>query len=191
MGPCRIDPRGSARWHHWSFPAGLSLLPSLVPSGHVMGCAAAGPATESSRPSDTATRTRWATEPRPARQSAQRRPGEAGEDPLPLELGPQASVEANGGPIPVEHRPLHPPAPAPDRDAGQRAEQRLPRPRAPLLGQHEKVFHVEAPPPAERGGPAEVEREAHRTAAAPADEGLEVAARTEALGAHPRRGRLP
>src|SRR5258706_12708723 len=118
MGPCRIDPRGSARSHHWSFPAGLSVLPSLVPSGHVMGCAAAGPATESSRPSDTATRTRWATEPRSARQSAQRRPGEAGEDPLPLELGPQGSVETNGGPVSIQDPPPPPPPPPPDPDAG-------------------------------------------------------------------------
>src|ERR1700730_19072549 len=134
MGPCRIDPRGAARWHHWSFPAGLSLLPSLVPSGHEMGCAAAGPASESSRPSDTTATTSWATGARSARQSAQRSPGEAGEDPLSPELGPQAPVEANRGTVPVEHRPLHPPAPAPDRDAGQRTEQRLAGARAPLLG---------------------------------------------------------
>ena len=39
----------------------------------------------------------------------------------PIELGPQAMVEADGGAIPVEHRPLHAPAPTPDRDAGQGA----------------------------------------------------------------------
>src|SRR6266446_6328444 len=190
MGPWRIDPRESARSHHWSFPAGLSLLPSRVPSGHVMGWAAAGPASESSRASDAAVTTRWATGVRSARQPAQGGSGEAGEDPLPLELGSQAPVETDGGPVPVEHRPLHSPAPAPDRDAGQRAEQRLPGPGAPLLGQHEEVLEVEAGPREERGVREEVEREADRAAAAPADEGLEIASRAEAVGAHPGRGGL-
>src|SRR5260370_41951588 len=129
MGPWRIDPRESARSHHWSFPAGLSLLPSRVPSGHVMGWGAAGPASESSRASDAAVTTRWATEVRSARQPAQGGSGEAGEGPLPPELGSPAPGEKDGGAVPVEHPPPPSPPPPPAPDSGPRAGARPPRPR--------------------------------------------------------------
>jgi hypothetical protein len=97
-------------------------------------------------------------------------------------------VDTDRRPVPVEHRPLHPPAPAPHRDARQRAQQG-PAGALPALGRRdEEVFQVERGARQERRVREEVEGEADGPAAAATDEGLEVTASTEAVAPDARRG---
>src|SRR4029453_19434043 len=82
-------------------------------------------------------------------------------DPLAAEARPQPSVEPDGRAIPVEHRPLEPPAAAADRDARERGEQRPPGSLPALLGQHEEIFQIERGPGEEGEEREEVEGESH------------------------------
>src|SRR5678815_4816897 len=75
---------------------------------------------------------------------AQRLSGDPCEDPLLAQARAEALVEADGGAVPVEHRPLHAAAAARDRDLGKRAQQRLAGAPAALRGANEQVFEVEA-----------------------------------------------
>jgi hypothetical protein len=97
------------------------------------------------------------------------------------EPGAQLPVEADGGPVPVEHRPLHPPAPPPHRDAGQRAQQRQSSAASPRLGQHEEVLQPQRRPRQERGVGEGVQRQAHRPPVHPRDQRLEVSPRPEPM----------
>src|SRR5213083_74731 len=122
-------------------------------------------------------------------EPAERRAGEAGEDPLAAEGGAELPVEADRGRVPVEDRPLHAAAAAAHGDRRERPEQRLARPVAACFGQDEEVLEIERRPAEERGVGEVVERQADGDAAAPADERLEVAAAPEAVAADPLGGR--
>jgi len=97
-------------------------------------------------------------------------------------------VDPDRRPVPVEHRPLHPPAPAPHRDARERPQERPAAATAALGRRDEEVFEIERRTRQERRVREEVEGEADRPAAPAADEGLEVAAGAEAITPDPGRG---
>src|SRR2546427_3177237 len=125
-----------------------------------------------------------------AREAAERRAGETGEDPLAPELRAELLVEADRGRVPVEHRPLHPAAAAPHGDLRERPEERPAGAVAALRGQDEKVLEVERRRAEERGVREVVECQAEGRATPAADERLEVAPSAEAVTADPPGGRL-
>src|SRR4029453_1236785 len=172
MGPCRIIPPGALCSHHWNFPTSVSAPPSLVPAGQVIDWAAAGSAVPRSAIVPSAAASRITLGPS-AREPPQRSPGETGDDPLLVQASAEPLVEADGRTVPVEHRPLQPSAAAPDRDAGQRLQERFAGARPALLRHHEQVFKVEGRLGQERGVREEVEREADRAAATAAEYRLE------------------
>src|SRR5438093_1076845 len=94
------------------------------------------------------------------RQPVERRAGQSRQDPLPAELRAELLIEPDGGRVPVENRPFHPPAAAPLRDPRQLAEERVARAPSALLGEHEQVPQVETRAPEEGRVREEVEREA-------------------------------
>src|SRR5262245_50113910 len=125
--------------------------------------------------------------PAPA-QFRERRAGQARKNPLAAKARAQPPVEADGRPVPVEHRPLEAAAAAPHRDARERGEERASRALSALFGQHEEVLEIEGRLGEEGGEREEVEREAHGTSTPARDERLEVGAPAEAVTAHARRG---
>jgi hypothetical protein len=94
-------------------------------------------------------------------------------------------VDADRRPVPVQHRPLHASAPPPQRDAGQRPQQRPSASAAALGGEHEEILEIERGARQERRVREEVEREADGPAAATTDEGLEIAPPAEAVTPDP------
>src|SRR6266487_6062882 len=64
--------------------------------------------------------------------------------PLRVRFRTESRVEADGVLVPVEHRPLHPSAPAVDRDLGQAMQQGASYPTAAMLRVHEEILEVEA-----------------------------------------------
>jgi hypothetical protein len=97
-------------------------------------------------------------------------------------------VDPDRRPVPVKYRPLHPPAPAPHRNARERPQERTAGAAAALGRRDEEIFEIERRARQERRVREEVESEADRPAAPAADEGLEVAARAEAIAPDPGRG---
>jgi hypothetical protein len=97
-------------------------------------------------------------------------------------------VHADRRPVPVEHGPLHPSAPAPHRDARERPQERSAGAAAALGRCDEEIFEIERGPRQERRVREEVEGEADRPAGPTADERLEVAAGAEAIPPDPGRG---
>src|SRR3989442_8267656 len=75
-----------------------------------------------------------------AREAAERRAVQTGEDPLAPELRAELPAEADRGRVPVEHRPLHPAAAAPHGDLRERPEERPAGAVAALRGKDEKVL---------------------------------------------------
>src|SRR5438445_7283536 len=100
-----------------------------------------------------------------AREAAERRAGQTGEDPLAPELRAELPAEADRGRVPVEHRPLHPAAAAPHGDLRERPEERPAGAVAALRGKDEEVLEVERRPAEERGVREVVECQADGRAA--------------------------
>src|SRR6266508_6112354 len=100
-----MGPLGVACSHQWNFPASLSVPPRVLPGGHVMDWASTGIGAAMARARSVIAMAGCRTAGS-ARQAAQRGPRQPREDPLPAQLRAQALVEADRGPVPVEHRPL-------------------------------------------------------------------------------------
>jgi hypothetical protein len=107
-----------------------------------------------------------------------------------MQLGTEAPVEPDRGAIPVEHRPLHPPAAPLPGHGSHGAQQRSSHAPAPLVGEHEQILQVERGSGQERRVGEVIEGESHRVAAPPADERLEVPSGAEAVAVKTGHGRL-
>src|SRR6266516_6613676 len=99
--------------------------------------------------------------------------------PLRVRFRTESRVEADGVLVPVEHRPLHPSAPAVDRDLGQAMQQGASYPTAAMLRVHEEIFEVEARLAEERREVVKEEGKSKRLPLILGDQGLGVVALAE------------
>jgi hypothetical protein len=99
-----------------------------------------------------------------------------------VQLGAEAPVEADRRPVPVEHRPLHPPASALDGQGGEAAKEHRPQAAPPELRADVQVFQVQPRLAQEGGVVVEEEGEAGDVRAGLGKEHLGERSRAEQAG---------
>src|SRR5581483_4462226 len=136
--------------------------PSTSSSSSAPTCAASRASTSTPRPGPPARScpASGSSFPRECRERLARQPAR---NPLLHQPRASALVEVDRRLVPVEHLPLHPPAALAYRLGGAGTEERLPRPTAPELRQHEDILEVKRGARQERRVREEVDRVAdHR-----------------------------
>src|SRR5262245_53640247 len=117
----------------------------------------------------------------PCSETAEGFSGQPREHPLFRGLSTEPPIKAERLFVPVEHRPLHPPAAAPPRDPRQLAEERTAGAVSALFREHEEIFQVERRATHERRVREEIEGEPDGLATPTADDRFEVAAPAKAV----------